>query len=138
MDEQAKINKDTVTKFKAIDKVLKNINSKVTEVERSNQQVLNMMKMLETQVRQLAGRLSSNEGKLPGQPKGPKTMKSIQTRSGKDTEDPERSAGERKPKPSDETEEFAKEEVTEIVTEEPEFEMSGEDTKIPQLKPRYF
>jgi hypothetical protein len=35
-------------------------------------------------------------------------------------------------------EEFAKEEVTEIVTEEPEFEMSGEDTKIPQLKPRYF
>jgi hypothetical protein len=32
---------------------------------------------------------------------------------------------------------FAKEEVTEIVTEEPEFEMPGEDTKIPQLKPRY-
>jgi hypothetical protein len=25
-----------------------------------------------------------------------------------------------------------------IVTEEPEFEMSGEDTRIPQLKPRYF
>jgi hypothetical protein len=35
-------------------------------------------------------------------------------------------------------EEFAKEEVTEIVTEEPEFEMPGEDTKIPQLKPRFF
>jgi hypothetical protein len=35
-------------------------------------------------------------------------------------------------------EEFAKEEVTEIITEEPEFEMPGEDTKIPQLKPRYF
>jgi hypothetical protein len=35
-------------------------------------------------------------------------------------------------------EEFAKEEVTEIVTEEPEFEMSGEETKIPQLRPRYF
>jgi hypothetical protein len=32
MDEQAKINKDTVTKFKAIDKVLENIDSKVTEV----------------------------------------------------------------------------------------------------------
>jgi hypothetical protein len=30
------------------------------------------------------------------------------------------------------------EEVTEIVTEEPEFEMQGEDTKIPQLKPCYF
>jgi hypothetical protein len=35
-------------------------------------------------------------------------------------------------------EEFAKEEVTEIVAEEPEFEMPGEDTKIPQatLLPR--
>jgi hypothetical protein len=43
-----------------------------------------------------------------------------------------------KPKPSVEAEKFAKEEVTEIVTEEPEFEMPGEDTKIPQLKPRYF
>jgi hypothetical protein len=32
MDEQAKINKVTVTKFKAIDKVLENIDSKVTEV----------------------------------------------------------------------------------------------------------
>jgi hypothetical protein len=61
----------------------------------------------------------------------------IQTRSGKETEDPERFAGERKPKPSAEAEEFAKEEVTEIVTEEPEFEMSGENTKIPQHKPRY-
>jgi hypothetical protein len=35
-------------------------------------------------------------------------------------------------------EEFAKEEVTEIVTKEPEFEMPGEDMKIPQLKRRYF
>jgi hypothetical protein len=51
MDEQAKINKDTVTKFKAIDKVLENIDSKVTEVGSSNHQVLNMMKMLETQSR---------------------------------------------------------------------------------------
>jgi hypothetical protein len=32
VDEPAKINKDTVTKFKAIDKVLENIDSKVTEV----------------------------------------------------------------------------------------------------------
>jgi hypothetical protein len=32
MDEQSKINKDTVTKFKAIDKVLENIDSKVMEV----------------------------------------------------------------------------------------------------------
>jgi hypothetical protein len=33
----------------------------------------------------------------------------IQTRSGKETEDPEHSAGARKPKPSAEMEEFAKE-----------------------------
>jgi hypothetical protein len=97
-----------------------------------------MMKMLETQVGQLAGRLTNNEGKLLGQPKGPESVKAIQTRSGKETEDPERSAGARKPKPSAGVEEFAKEEVTEIVTEEPEFEMPGEDTKISQLKPRYF
>jgi hypothetical protein len=137
MDEQDKINKDT-TKFKAIDKVLENIDSKEMEVGSSNHQVLNMMKMLETQVGQLAGRLYANEGKLPGQPKGPETSKAIQTRSGKETEDPKHSAGARKPIPSAEMEEFAKEEVTDIVTEEPEFEMPGEDTKIPQLKPRYF
>jgi hypothetical protein len=73
MDEQAKINKDTITKFKAIDKVLENIDSKVTEVGSSNHQVLNMMKMLETQVGQLVGHLTSNEGKLPRQPKGPES-----------------------------------------------------------------
>jgi hypothetical protein len=33
---------------------------------------------------------------------------------------------------------IAKEKVTGIVTEEPEFEMPEEDTRIPQLKPRYF
>jgi hypothetical protein len=33
--------------------------------------------------------------------------------------------------------EFAKEKVTEIITEEPEFEMLGEDMKMPQLRP-YF
>jgi ribosomal protein L32 len=57
---QAKINKDTVTKFKTIDKVLENIDSNVTEVGSSNHQVLNMMKMLETQVGQLAGRLTND------------------------------------------------------------------------------
>jgi hypothetical protein len=91
MDEQAKINKDTVTKFKATDKVLENIDSKVTEVGSSNYQVLNMMKMLETQVGQLVRRLSTNEEKLPGQPQGPETAKAIQTRSGKETEDLEHS-----------------------------------------------
>jgi hypothetical protein len=73
MDEQAKINKDIITKCKAIDKVLENIDSKVTEVGSSNHQVLNMMKMLETQVGQLAGCLTTNEGKISGQPKGPES-----------------------------------------------------------------
>jgi hypothetical protein len=109
MDEQAKINKDAVTKFKAIAKVLENIDSKVTKVGSSNHKVLNMMKMLETQVGQLAGRLTNDEGKLPGQPKGPKSAKAIQTRSGKETEDPECYVGARKPKPSAEAEGIAKE-----------------------------
>jgi hypothetical protein len=65
-------------------------------------------------------------------------VKAIETRSGKETEDPERSAGARKPKPSAETEGIAKEKVTGIVNEEPEFEMPEEDTRIPQLKPHYF
>jgi chromosome segregation ATPase len=103
MDEQAKINKDTVTKFKTIDKVLENIDSKVTEVRSSSHQVLNMMKRLEMQVGQLVGRLTNDEGKLPGQPKSPESAKAIQTHSGKETEDPERSVGARKPKPSAET-----------------------------------
>jgi ribosomal protein L32 len=117
MDEQAKINKDTVTKFKSIDKVWENIDSKVTEVGSSNHQVLNMMKMLDTQVGQLVGHLTTNEGKPTRQPKGPESTKAIQTRSGKETEDPKHSARARKPKPSVEAEEFAKEQVTEIVTE---------------------
>jgi hypothetical protein len=45
--------------------------------------------------------------------------KAIQTRSGKETEDPERSAGAMKPEPSAEAEEFSKEEVTVVITEEP-------------------
>jgi hypothetical protein len=72
MDEQAKINKDTITKFKAIDKVLENIDSKVTEVESSNHQVLNMMKMLETQVRQLAGAYPLMKGSFRDNLKVPK------------------------------------------------------------------
>jgi hypothetical protein len=131
MDEQAKINKDTVAKFKDID-------SKVTEAGSSNHQVLNMMKMLETQVGQLAGRLTNDEGKLPGQPKGLESAKAIQTRSVKETEGPERPAGARKLKPSAEVEGIAKEKVTGIITEEPEFEMPEEDMRIPQLKPCYF
>ena len=142
MDEQAKINKDTVTKFKAMDKVLENIDGKVTEVGSSNHQVLNMMKMLEMQVTQLVERLSCNEGRLPGQPQGPETAKSTQTHSGKETQDPEYPARARKPKPNIEAEMTTKEKsptpFTEIVTEEPEFEMPDQDTKMLPLKPRYF
>jgi hypothetical protein len=86
MDEQAKINKDTITKFKAIDKVLENIDSKVTEVGSSNHQVLNMMKMLEAQVGQLAGRLSANDGKLPDilkVPRRQRLFKHVQRRTPK-------------------------------------------------------
>jgi hypothetical protein len=66
MDDQAKINKDTVIKFKAIYKVLENIYVKVTNVRTSNHQVLNMMKMLETQVGQLARCLIAKQRKLLG------------------------------------------------------------------------
>jgi hypothetical protein len=83
MDEQAKINNDTITKFKTIDKVLENIDRKVTEVRSSNHQVLNMMKMLETQVGQLVGHLSANEGKLPGEPQGHEMVKAIQLDRGR-------------------------------------------------------
>jgi hypothetical protein len=72
MDEQAKINKDTITKFKAIDKALENIDSKVTEVGSSNHQVLNMMKMLKMQVGQLAGRLTTKKGSFRDNLKVPK------------------------------------------------------------------
>jgi hypothetical protein len=56
MDEQAKINKDTVTKFEAMEKILENLDGKVTEVGSSIREVFIMMKMLEMQVGQLAGR----------------------------------------------------------------------------------
>jgi hypothetical protein len=79
-----------------------------------------------------------DKGNLPGQSQGPETAEAIQTRSGKETEYPEHFVGAKKPKPSTEVEEFAKEKVTEIVTEEPEFEVPGEDTKMLQLKPCYF
>jgi hypothetical protein len=55
MDEQAKINKDIITKFEAMEKILKNLDGKVTGVRNSLREVFIMMKMLETQVGQLAG-----------------------------------------------------------------------------------
>ena len=81
------------------------------------------MKMLEMQVAQLAGRLSSNEGKFPGQP-----------------QEPEHAAGARKPKPRVEVETIIKEKAPtptpEIVTEELEFELDDIDTKILPPRPR--
>jgi hypothetical protein len=99
MDEQAKINKDIVTKFEAMEKILKNLDGKVTEVGSSILEVFIVMKMLETQVGQLVGRPMGNKG----QPQGPEAAKATQTRS-------------------EEMEEHTKE-TTKITTEGPEFEM---------------
>src|SRR5688572_14323293 len=110
-----------------MDKVLENIDSKVIEVGSSNHQVMNMMKMLETQVTQLAGHFTSNEGKLLGLPRNPKSAKAIQTRLGKETEDPECPVRARKSKPAAEVEMTSKEKTPtpalEIEIKEPEFKM---------------
>jgi hypothetical protein len=55
MDEQARINKDIVTKFKVINKILEDIDGRVMEVESSNHQMLNTMKILEAQLGRLVG-----------------------------------------------------------------------------------
>jgi hypothetical protein len=99
MDEQAKINKDIVTKFKAMEKILKNLDGKVTEVGSSIHEVFIVKKMLETQVGQLVRCPMGNKG----QPQGPETAKATQTHSG-------------------EMEDHTKE-TTKITTEGPEFEM---------------
>nr|XP_034586565.1 uncharacterized protein LOC117849071 [Setaria viridis] len=103
---------------------------------------MNMMKMLETQVTQLAGNFISNQGKFPGQLMNLESAKAIQTRSGKEIEDPERLAGVRKPKPAAEADMSSKEKTPtpalEIETEELEFEMvDQDDTKILLEKPHH-
>jgi hypothetical protein len=103
MDEQAKINKDVITKFKGIEKILENLDGKVTEVGSYIREVFIMMKMLETQVGQLVGRPMGSKGEYPRQPQGPKTAKATQTHSGE---------------MKDHTKETMK-----ITTEGPEFEM---------------
>jgi hypothetical protein len=75
MDEQAKINKDAVTKFEAMEKISKNLDGKVTEVGSSICEVFIVMKMLETQVVQLAGRRMGNKEEFPRQLQGPKTVR---------------------------------------------------------------
>jgi hypothetical protein len=82
MDEQAKINKDIVTKFEAMEKVLENLDGKVTEVGCSIREVYIVIKMLETKVGQLVGHPMGNKGEFPRQPQGPKVAKATQTHSG--------------------------------------------------------
>jgi hypothetical protein len=103
MDEQANINKDAVTKYEAMDKVLENLDGKVTEVGSSICEVFIIMKMLEMQVGQLAGQPIGDKEEFPRQPQGPKTVKATQTHSG-------------------EMEDHTKE-TMKITTEGPEFEM---------------
>jgi hypothetical protein len=103
MDEQAKINMDVITKFEAMKKLLENLGGKVTEVGNSIREVFIMMKMLETQVGQLAGRPMGIKGEYPRQPQGLETAKATQTHSG-------------------EMEDHTKE-TMKITTEGPEFEM---------------
>jgi hypothetical protein len=105
MDEQAKINEDVVTKSEATEKILENLDGKVTEVGNSLREVFIMMKMLETQVGQFVGRPMGNKEEFSRQPQGPKTAKAAQTHSGV---------------MEDHTKETMK-----ITTEGPEFEMSS-------------
>jgi hypothetical protein len=82
MDKQAKINKDVVTKFEAMEKILKNLDGKVTEVGSSIHEVFIMMKMLEAQVGQLVGRPMGDKGEFPRQSQGREKAKATQTHSG--------------------------------------------------------
>jgi hypothetical protein len=101
----SEINEDVVTKFEAMEKLLENLDGKVTEVGSSIREVFIMMKMLETQVGQLAGRPMGNKEEFPRQPQGPKTAKATQNHSG-------------------EMEDHTKE-TTKITNKGPEFEMSS-------------
>jgi hypothetical protein len=78
----SKINKDAVTKFEAMKKILKNLDGKVTEVGSSIREVFIVMKMLETQVGQLAGQPMGDKEEFPRQLQGSKTAKATQTHSG--------------------------------------------------------
>jgi hypothetical protein len=81
-EEHNHVQEDVVTKFKDMEKILKNLDGKVTEVGRSIREVFIMMKMLETQVGQLVGRPMGNKEEFVRQLQGPKTAKATQTHSG--------------------------------------------------------
>jgi hypothetical protein len=85
-----------------MEKILKNLDGKVTEVGSSICEVF-IMKMLEMQVGQLAGQPMGDKEEFLRQPPGPKTVKATQTHSG-------------------EMEDHTKE-TMKITTEGPEFEM---------------
>jgi hypothetical protein len=59
--DHVQVNKDAVTKFEAMEKILKNLDGKVMEVRSSIREVFIMIKMLETQVGQLVGRPMGNK-----------------------------------------------------------------------------
>jgi hypothetical protein len=65
-----------------MEKTLENLDGKVTEVGSSIREVFIMMKMLETQVEQLAGRPMGSKGRLSVQSQGPEKAKAAQTHLG--------------------------------------------------------
>jgi hypothetical protein len=103
MDEQAKINKDAFTKFETMEKILENLDGKVTEVGSSIREVFIVMKMLEMQVGQLVRHPMGTKGEFP--PQGLEKAKATQTHLG-------------------EMEDHTKE-TTKIMTEGPKFEMTS-------------
>jgi hypothetical protein len=82
MDEQAEINKDAVTKFEAMEKVLEDLDGKVTEVGSSIHEVFIVMKMLETQVGQLVWHPMGNKEEFLRQSQGREKVKATHTHSG--------------------------------------------------------
>jgi hypothetical protein len=92
-----------------MEKILENLDGKVTEIGSSIREVFIMMKMLEMQVGQLVGRPMGSKGEYPRQPRGPETVKATQTHSG-------------------EMEDHTKE-TTRITTEGSEFEMLSQYMK---------
>ena len=95
---QEKINKDNQAKFKEIDRVLEGINDKVIEIGSSNERILKHTKIMEQQMGQLSQAIQGNKGAIPGNTMSAEQLKAIATRSAKQTEDPEHSAGARKPR----------------------------------------
>jgi hypothetical protein len=66
-EEHDHVQEDAVTKFMAMEKILKNLDGKVTEVGSSTREEFIVMKMLETQVGQLVGRPMGNKEEYPRQ-----------------------------------------------------------------------